>query len=189
MSVGTEARAPEKPQRTTAGWSQSLHDWVTTVDHKRLGILYIGAGFFFLVVGGVEANCTWWCYERTPTPSGTQLTEKWWVVNKTPGLQAATPEQLQARFDMTQGSIEATLAALKAVAEAQEGSSRFREADWLRVKHLVPNHRSVVRKARQARHIDHISGATSCDCLRRRSRTPRCLRRPTPGHRRRHRPR
>jgi cytochrome c oxidase subunit 1 len=55
MSVGTEARAPGKPQRTTAGWSQSLHDWVTTVDHKRLGILYIGAGFIFLVVGGVEA--------------------------------------------------------------------------------------------------------------------------------------
>lgn len=74
---------------------------------------------FTFVVGGVEANCTWWCYEMTPTDSGTTLTEKWWVVNKTPGLQSATPEQLQARIDMTQGSIEATLAAIKAAAESR----------------------------------------------------------------------
>src|SRR5271167_984478 len=33
-----------------------LHDWVTTVDHKRLGILYILFALFFLVVGGIEAT-------------------------------------------------------------------------------------------------------------------------------------
>src|SRR5271167_1615515 len=33
-----------------------LHDWVTTVDHKRLGILYILYALFFLVVGGIEAT-------------------------------------------------------------------------------------------------------------------------------------
>ena len=27
-----------------------LHDWVTTVDHKKLGILYIVYSLFFLVV-------------------------------------------------------------------------------------------------------------------------------------------
>src|ERR1700685_3068137 len=32
-----------------------LHQWVTTVDHKRLGILYILSALVFLVVGGVEA--------------------------------------------------------------------------------------------------------------------------------------
>jgi cytochrome c oxidase subunit 1 len=32
-----------------------LHDWVTTVDHKRIGLLYIGYALFFLVVAGVEA--------------------------------------------------------------------------------------------------------------------------------------
>src|SRR6202166_3276694 len=32
-----------------------LHDWVVTVDHKKLGILYILYALFFLVVGGVEA--------------------------------------------------------------------------------------------------------------------------------------
>jgi cytochrome c oxidase subunit I len=34
---------------------ERLHDWIITVDHKRLGILYILYGLFFLVVAGVEA--------------------------------------------------------------------------------------------------------------------------------------
>ncbi|WP_246142947.1 cytochrome c oxidase subunit I [Pasteuria penetrans] len=29
--------------------------WVTTVDHKKIGILYFLSGFFFLLVGGLEA--------------------------------------------------------------------------------------------------------------------------------------
>ena len=33
-----------------------VHEWVTTVDHKRLGILYIGYALVFLVIGGVEAT-------------------------------------------------------------------------------------------------------------------------------------
>jgi cytochrome c oxidase subunit 1 len=32
-----------------------LHEWVTTVDHKRLGILYIVYALVFLIIGGVEA--------------------------------------------------------------------------------------------------------------------------------------
>src|ERR1700720_2064799 len=32
-----------------------LHDWVTTVDHKRLGILYIIYALVFLLIAGVEA--------------------------------------------------------------------------------------------------------------------------------------
>src|SRR6516162_3708188 len=36
-------------------WVDTLHDWVTTVDHKRLGILYIVYGLMFLVVAGIEA--------------------------------------------------------------------------------------------------------------------------------------
>jgi cytochrome c oxidase subunit 1 len=34
-----------------------LHEWVITVDHKRLGILYIVYSLFFLLVAGVEALC------------------------------------------------------------------------------------------------------------------------------------
>src|ERR1700732_3783611 len=33
-----------------------LHDWVTTVDHKRLGILYIIYALAFLVIAGIEAT-------------------------------------------------------------------------------------------------------------------------------------
>jgi cytochrome c oxidase subunit I len=33
-----------------------LHKWVTTVDHKRLGILYILYGLIFLALGGTEAT-------------------------------------------------------------------------------------------------------------------------------------
>jgi cytochrome c oxidase subunit 1 len=51
---------------TDVGWTDAeprprplvdrLHGWVTTVDHKRLGILYVGYGLLFLVIGGIEAT-------------------------------------------------------------------------------------------------------------------------------------
>jgi cytochrome c oxidase subunit 1 len=33
-----------------------IHEWVTTVDHKRLGLLYIAYALVFLIVGGIEAT-------------------------------------------------------------------------------------------------------------------------------------
>src|SRR5919198_6685140 len=33
-----------------------LHEWVTTVDHKRLGLLYVFLGLVMLAVGGIEAT-------------------------------------------------------------------------------------------------------------------------------------
>src|SRR6201984_3328613 len=36
-------------------WLEGLHEWVTTVDHKRLGILYILYALLFLVIAGIEA--------------------------------------------------------------------------------------------------------------------------------------
>jgi cytochrome c oxidase subunit 1 len=36
-------------------WVQVLHEWVTTVDHKRLGILYVLLALMFLIIGGIEA--------------------------------------------------------------------------------------------------------------------------------------
>jgi cytochrome c oxidase subunit 1 len=39
-----------RPRATTGWWS-----WVTTVDHKRIGILYGVTAFFFFLVGGSEA--------------------------------------------------------------------------------------------------------------------------------------
>jgi cytochrome c oxidase subunit I len=35
---------------------ERLHDWVVTVDHKKLGILYIVYGVVCLVLGGIEAT-------------------------------------------------------------------------------------------------------------------------------------
>src|SRR3989441_6895508 len=34
---------------------ETLHGWLTTVDHKRLGILYIAYALLFLVIAGIEA--------------------------------------------------------------------------------------------------------------------------------------
>src|ERR1700744_2936576 len=36
-------------------WIDTLHEWVTSVDHKRLGILYMMSSLLFLALGGVEA--------------------------------------------------------------------------------------------------------------------------------------
>jgi cytochrome c oxidase subunit I len=38
-----------------AAWLEWLHSWVVTVDHKKLGILYIVYALFFLLVAGAEA--------------------------------------------------------------------------------------------------------------------------------------
>jgi cytochrome c oxidase subunit 1 len=35
---------------------QIMHDWIVTVDHKRLGLMYFTYGIVFLVIGGVEAS-------------------------------------------------------------------------------------------------------------------------------------
>src|ERR1700756_3986420 len=36
--------------------SDRVHEWVATVDHKRLGIMYIVYALSFLVIGGIEAT-------------------------------------------------------------------------------------------------------------------------------------
>src|SRR6185295_5800129 len=36
-------------------WTEVLHDWVTTVDHKRIGVLYILYALMFIVIAGCEA--------------------------------------------------------------------------------------------------------------------------------------
>lgn len=75
-----------------------------------------GSDFTF-VVNGVAENCTWWSYEMQEVEGGTRLTERWWMVNKTPAMQAATQEQFEARAAMTKRMLEETIAAIKVVAE------------------------------------------------------------------------
>ena len=40
----------KRPSSTTGIWS-----WLTTVDHKKIGIMYGYAAFFFFIIGGLEA--------------------------------------------------------------------------------------------------------------------------------------
>ncbi|MCG7342747.1 cbb3-type cytochrome c oxidase subunit I [Sporosarcina sp. ACRSL] len=42
------------------GFGATLWDWLTTVDHKKIGILYFLGGGFFFVLGGIEAMLIRW---------------------------------------------------------------------------------------------------------------------------------
>jgi cytochrome c oxidase subunit 1 len=53
-----EKTPPESPQ--PADWAAVLHDWTTTVDHKKVGILYVLIGIVFLIVAGLEAMMIRW---------------------------------------------------------------------------------------------------------------------------------
>jgi cytochrome c oxidase subunit I len=53
--MSSEAIAIQTAEATGQPWVQTLHEWVTTVDHKRLGILYILYALVFLVIAGLEA--------------------------------------------------------------------------------------------------------------------------------------
>src|SRR5271156_2320182 len=54
--MSSESIAWPAPQVAARPLVDKLHGWVTTVDHKRLGILYIVYALIFLVVGGIEAT-------------------------------------------------------------------------------------------------------------------------------------
>ena len=45
---------------SSLGWATALHAWTTTVDHKKIGILYVLMSLVFLVIGGVEALLMRW---------------------------------------------------------------------------------------------------------------------------------
>ena len=44
------ARLYQRPTAETGWWS-----WVTTIDHKKIGVMYFVTAMFFFVVGGIEA--------------------------------------------------------------------------------------------------------------------------------------
>jgi cytochrome c oxidase subunit I len=49
-----------EPSLESPPWTAVLHDWTTTVDHKKIGILYILMSLVFLIIGGVEALLIRW---------------------------------------------------------------------------------------------------------------------------------
>src|SRR5262245_11009038 len=54
--MATESIATPQSAASPRPLVERLHQWVTTVDHKRLGVLYILFALLFLVFGGVEAT-------------------------------------------------------------------------------------------------------------------------------------
>jgi len=54
--MSTDAVALPRAEPASRPFVETLHGWVTTVDHKRLGLLYILYGLVFLMIGGVEAG-------------------------------------------------------------------------------------------------------------------------------------
>lgn len=37
-------------------WTAVAHDWITTVDHKKIGVMYVLMAVVFLIIGGCEAE-------------------------------------------------------------------------------------------------------------------------------------
>ncbi|MDG2308414.1 MAG: cytochrome c oxidase subunit I [Candidatus Binatia bacterium] len=50
---GSIVQEPEGSKLSIWLW---LHEWATTADHKKLGLMYIGSGLLFFVIAGLEAS-------------------------------------------------------------------------------------------------------------------------------------
>ncbi len=55
MALGKQAAEQPGGLLTRPTAARGIWSWLTTVDHKRIGILYFVAGFFFFLIGGLEA--------------------------------------------------------------------------------------------------------------------------------------
>src|SRR5579863_5208991 len=55
VAVGVGASGERAGHHADAAEERTAYSWVATVDHKRIGILYLVTALFFLVVGGGEA--------------------------------------------------------------------------------------------------------------------------------------
>ena len=53
--MSSDAMIFPRPEATGRPWVETLHEWVTTVDHKRLGIMYLLYALVFLGIAGCEA--------------------------------------------------------------------------------------------------------------------------------------
>lgn len=56
MAVRTTPTAGPKAFLKRPTWEHGLLSWFTTVDHKRLGLLYFFATFFFFICGSIESS-------------------------------------------------------------------------------------------------------------------------------------
>ena len=54
-SYGNQGSRSAQAHAAAHGEKTGLWSWITTVDHKRIGILYGATAFFFFLMGGIEA--------------------------------------------------------------------------------------------------------------------------------------
>ena len=54
--MATTAAAPAYPSTDSYVGESGLWSWLTTVDHKRIGTLYLFTALFFFLLGGLEAG-------------------------------------------------------------------------------------------------------------------------------------
>ncbi|HUK54113.1 MAG TPA: cytochrome c oxidase subunit I [Candidatus Binatia bacterium] len=54
--MASDSIALPRTEEAGRGLVEVLHDWVVTVDHKKLGLMYILYSLVFLVIGGIEAT-------------------------------------------------------------------------------------------------------------------------------------
>jgi cytochrome c oxidase subunit 1 len=54
-SIEHEIAIGRARERESVPILEKIHEWVVTVDHKRLGLMYIGGGLLFFVVAGLQA--------------------------------------------------------------------------------------------------------------------------------------
>lgn len=60
MSTPFSATIGGEDAPTSPGALAALHEWVVTVDHKRLGVMYVLTGLAFFVIAGLEASVMRW---------------------------------------------------------------------------------------------------------------------------------
>jgi cytochrome c oxidase subunit I len=60
MSVVAPPIAAPDAAIERAGLLTKVHEWVVTVDHKRLGVMYVVAGLAFFLIAGLEAGVIRW---------------------------------------------------------------------------------------------------------------------------------
>ncbi len=56
MAAVNEAVIGTRPVEDRLSTLERLHEWVITVDHKRLGVMYFASGLLFFFVAGTEAS-------------------------------------------------------------------------------------------------------------------------------------
>src|SRR5918997_3272403 len=53
--MATRVLDPHHAKAAAHGEKTGLWSWITTVDHKKIGILYGATAFVFFLIGGIEA--------------------------------------------------------------------------------------------------------------------------------------